>query len=132
MSETHIHYLVDAQGACAGVQLSPLLWENIRHHALEAERRLIGGGDPFEKPQPMEALHELKQYWDFKYPYDPQVRCPGCNGATGDWENDPAHPFHLTNANFGGLLVFLCRQCGATVRKKHFRDKVVFEHTPKP
>lgn len=130
MSKTHIQYLVDAQGQCRGVQLSLALWEKVRAEVLQAERRLAPAQDPFDKPQPLEALQELKTYWDFKYPYTPHMHCPGCSASTEDWENDPAHPFHMTNANLGGLIVFLCRQCGATVRKKHFRDKVVFEHTP--
>lgn len=130
MSECHIHYLVDAKGEVNAVQLSTKLWSLVQKEVMAAQRRLMGPEDPFSKPQPMDALEELKTYWDFKYPYDPHVQCKGCGAQSSDWEEDPQHPFHLVNANFGGLLVFRCRQCGGTVRKKHFREHVVFEFTP--
>ena len=50
--------------------------------------------------------------------------------VTADWRNDPAHPFHLTTANLGGLLVFRCKSCQSTVRQKHFRDHMAVECTP--
>ena len=48
---------------------------------------------------------------------------------TDDWRTDPAHPFHLTTANLGGLLVFRCARCHTTIRQKHFRDHRALEHT---
>lgn len=130
MSDCHVHYLVDATGQCHAVQISSTLWNLVQKQVLAAQRRLEGPEDCFDKPQPLAALEELKTYWDFKYSYEPQVVCKGCSAETENWEDDPAHPFHLTNANLGGLMVFRCRKCGGTVRKKHFRDHVVFEFTP--
>ncbi len=126
-----IMYLVTREGECHGVQLSLELWEKVENHVKAvSQKHLASAEDPFLKAQPLEALAELKEYWDFTYPYEPTVMCEACGANTPDWETDPAHPFHLTNANIGGLLVFLCR-CGATVRKKHFHRKFVFECTPK-
>ena len=68
--------------------------------------------------------------WDFPYEYSPAVKCPVCGSETEDWRTDPFHPFLLSNANMGGLLVFHCAQCGCTIRQKHFKDKMVTEFTP--
>lgn len=82
-----------------------------------------------EKPEPIEAFEEFLQYWNFRYQYSPAVTCPNCQTKTENWREDPAHPFRLANANFGGLLVFHCKNCGATIRQKHFRDHVAFEYS---
>ncbi len=129
-NQEHILYLVNIKGHCRAVQLSNELWEMVQDHVENAVKKLTKQDDPFDLPQPLNALEELKTYWDFTYPYEPHVHCDTCGATTDDWENDSTHPFHLTNANIGGLLVFLCR-CGATVRKKHFHRKVVFECSPK-
>ncbi len=128
--ENPILYLVNQNGHCQAVQLSMELWEIVSAHVEKASKKLTNQEDPFDLPQPLDSLEELKTYWDFTYPYEGHVHCDVCAASTDDWENDVNHPFHLTNANIGGLLVFLCR-CGATVRKKHFHRKVVFECSPK-
>lgn len=131
MNSNHIHYLVDAQGKCAAVQISAALWERVQKTVKNAESVLTGKGhDPFAVPAPMQAFEDFKSVWDFRYPYEARVECKACGAVTENWEDDPARPFHLTNANFGGLLVFRCRACRATVRKKHFRDHVAYECTP--
>lgn len=128
-TKEHVLYLVNMSGHCFGVQLSMELWEKLEPHVKEALQQIIPTNDPFDQPEPLDALADLKAYWDFTYPYTPEVYCDACGAATEDWENDSTHPFHLNNANIGGLLVFRCR-CGATVRKKHFHKKVVFECSP--
>lgn len=131
MTKKHIHYVVSAQGECAAVQLSLALWETVQKQVLQAEKTLTERGrDLFSVPEPLGAFAEFKSCWDFRYPYEARVLCKGCGATAEDWENNPARPFHLTNANFGGLLVFRCKACGGTVRKKHFRDHVAFEFTP--
>ncbi|MEG2171827.1 MAG: hypothetical protein RRY29_01045 [Desulfovibrionaceae bacterium] len=132
MSElsNHIAYNTDAQGELVSVQLSAALWARVKSRVLAAEQALHIADNPYSRPEPLEAVDELKKYWDFKYPYAPDVRCEHCGTATMDWEQDPRHPFHLTNANFAGLLVFKCKHCGSTVRKKHFKDHVTFEVSP--
>ena len=130
MSKTHVHFVVDAKGNYNAVQLSAALWALVEKHVLSAEKKLTGTTlDPFAAPEPLGEFAEFKACWDFRYPYEAHVICSACGAKTDNWEHDPDHPFHLTNANFGGLLVFRCKACGATVRKKHFRDHVAFEHT---
>ncbi len=125
-----ILYVVNIQGHPQAIQLSMELWSHVEDHVKKVAARLDNQGDPFSKEQPLHDLQELKDYWDFTYPYEPSMHCEACGAASEDWENDPLHPFHLSNANIGGLLVFQCR-CGATVRKKHFHRKVAYECTPK-
>ncbi len=125
-----ILYVVTDEGHIKSVQLSAELWEKVESQVKAAAKNMQGLNDPFLKEEPLQALQELKEYWDFTYPYEPSMHCEACGVKTQDWESDPAHPFHLTNANIGGLLVFQCR-CGATVRKKHFHRKTVYECSPK-
>ncbi len=125
-----ILYVVNDEGNIKSVQLSAKLWDKVESHVKSVAQSMQTGADPFLKPEPLEDLNELKKYWDFTYPYDPYVHCEACGVESKDWENDPVHPFHLTNANIGGLLVFQCR-CGATIRKKHFHRKTVFECSAK-
>lgn len=129
-SSEHIHYVTNAQGELTSVQLSPSLWERVKLRVLAVESSLHDAENPYSRPEPLEAVEELKQYWDFTYPYAPDVRCNHCGSATMDWEHDPNHPFHLNNANFAGLMVFRCKNCGSTVRKKHFKNHIAFECTP--
>ncbi len=127
-SNDSILYLVNKEGHCQSVQLSMELWSKVEEHVCKVAQTFKVEDDVFSKPEPLNALAELKEYWDFTYPYEAHVCCEACGAATDDFENDPNHPFHLTNANIGGLLVFKCI-CGATIRKKHFHKKVVFECT---
>lgn len=124
--EKHIFYLRDAQDNLCGVQLSASLWELARPAVEKALARLM---PPEEAAEPLEDFRQFLEYWDFKYPYDPAVKCPHCGAETDDWRTDSAHPFHLTTANLGGLLVFRCARCHTTIRQKHFRDHRALEHT---
>jgi len=121
-----IFFLYDATGTLCGVQLSPALWERAQSHILklQAPRPVI------DTPEPRDAWEEFKQHWDFKYPFCANVECRNCGARCDDWEHDPAHQFRLRTANLGGLLVFRCTACSATIRKKHFKDHIVFETTP--
>ena len=121
-----IVYLYDAEGALCGVQLSAALWERAKPHILKIqETRPVT-----TVPEPLEAWEEFKQYWDFKYPFCADVECRHCGARCDNWERDAEHRFMLRTANLGGLLVFRCTVCGATIRKKHFKDHIVFEMTP--
>lgn len=69
------------------------------------------------------ALAEFEKFiksWDFPYKYDPSVECANCRAFSTDWRR--TQDFKLHNANIGGLLVFHCNHCGATIRQKHFKD----------
>lgn len=122
-----ILYLRDARGELRAVQLSNALWEKTKTHILAVQDV---PQPPQEYAEPLEAWEEFKAYWDFQYPFCADVSCAYCGAQSADWEHDPAHPFKLRNAHLGGLLVFHCTACGATVRKKHFKDHMVFEMTP--
>jgi len=121
-----ILYLYDAKGTLYGVQLSLELWERTKIHILKVQEPQAG----VEAPEPFDAWEEFKQYWDFKYPFCANVECLNCGARCDDWEHDPARQFRLRTANLGGLLVFRCTVCGAGIRKKHFKDHMVFEMTP--
>ena len=122
----NILYLYDANGTLRGVQLAPALWERAKAHVLTD-----GLSQPAaETPEPLEDWEEFKQYWDFKYPFCANVECLNCGARCDDWEHEPTRRFRLQTANLGGLLVFRCTACGASVRKKHFKDHMVFEMTP--
>ncbi|MDR0239336.1 MAG: hypothetical protein LBI88_03770 [Deltaproteobacteria bacterium] len=121
-----IVYLYDAKGTLIGVQLSPALWECAKPHILAVQKPL----SVVETPEPFDAWEEFKQYWDFKYPICANVECLHCGTRCEDWEHDPARQFRLRTATLGGLLVFRCTVCGASIRKKHFKYHMVFEMTP--
>ena len=119
-------YLHDANGALCGVQLSPALWERTKSHIVKA----LASNPIIEASEPLDAWEEFKRYWDFDYPFCANVECLHCGAHCDDWEHDPTRSFILRTANLGGLLVFRCAACGTTIRKKHFKDHIVFEMTP--
>lgn len=123
-----VHYLTDEHGNIVAVQLSLALWERVKPAILTdtsaATTSDVSGSEP------LEAFAEFLRYWDFRYSYEPAVHCPHCGSHVADWRTAPEHPFRLANANLGGLLVFHCKGCGATIRQKHFRDHVALESSP--
>lgn len=124
-----ILYLYDADGKLCAVQLSSALWKKVEAGVFAAAQSPV---ESRAAPEPHEAWEEFKLYWDFKYPVCADMLCLHCGTRTQDWEHDPAHPFQLRSAQLGGLLVFRCINCGATVRKKHFTDHTAFEASPPP
>lgn len=117
-----ILYLHDAAGNLQAVQISPDLWEKLKGF-VPVDTQGVGntGND-------MEAFAEFRSAWSFPYPYEPRVACPVCNNSTSDWQKDAA--FLLKNANIGGMLVFHCQNCGATVRQKFFKSHMDCDFTP--
>lgn len=123
----HFLPLYDKKGTLYAVMLSGEFWSRYRHSLEPKIRTLLEEHEPQPKEEPMQDWEELKQFWDFKYPYCANVECRNCGAHTDDWIADPNKPFTLKSAGFGGLAVFHCNSCGAIVRKKHFKDHMCFE-----
>jgi len=123
----HFLPLYDKNGTLYSVMLSADLW--LRYHSrLEPIiRNILEDMEPTVRPEPLHEWDDFKAYWDFKYPYCADVRCDNCGKTTHDWLDDPDKPFLLRSAQLGGLAVFTCKNCGATIRKKHFKDHICFE-----
>lgn len=123
-----LRYVTDASGQLEFVQIPASLWEHMEPRV----RDLLEPphGDSESPAEPLEAFAEFMRFWDFPYAYSPAVRCPHCGSQSTDWRSGSPRPFRLANANLGGLLVFHCQTCGATIRQKHFRDHVALESTP--
>lgn len=125
----HFLQLYDKDGALRTVMISGEFWSRFRHVLEPKIRTLLEEHEPQIREEPLHEWEELKKYWDFKYPYCADVECRNCGAHTDDWLADPAKPFVLKSADFGGLAVFSCKSCGAIVRKKHFKDHMCFEFT---
>lgn len=123
----HFLPLYDGKGNLYAVMLSAELWGKYRHKLEPQIKGMLQEMEPVEKPEPLEDWEEFKRYWDFKYPYNAAVECANCGAKTEDWTTDPDKPFRFCSAQLSGLAVFLCKNCGATVRKKHFKDHICFE-----
>ncbi len=128
----HVLPLYDAEGALHGILLSPELWRAAGPRLEPVLNAALAQLEPQAAFQePLEDWESFLQYWDFKYPVEASVSCKICGASTEDWQEDPKHPFVLKSAQLGGLVVFLCKSCGAIVRKKHFKDHVCFEASPR-
>lgn len=111
----------DSNGKMIAVIVPSELW-------FEIERVISGNSlKSISQPEDISGFKELMQAWNFRYPYDPAVKCPHCGNATKDWRNKDEGSFFLVSASFGGLLVFKCHACGATVRHKYFKDHMTVE-----
>lgn len=115
--------LYDAQKNLVAVQISAALWEKLEPLAAKLLARPLP-----PQPAPMAEFETFMRAWDFRYPYDPAVRCPGCQASAKDWREDS--PFVFRNASIGGLLVFYCKSCGGTIRHKYFKDRRSVEYSP--
>ena len=124
-----VQFLYDAQDNPIFAVIPFPLWKRLEVHFFD----LLSDSSPqsflSQSDGPIRDFNEFLQCWDFSYPYNPSVKCPCCGKETEDWRNDATRPFVLTNANIGGLLVFHCLSCGATIRQKHFRDHVAIEYS---
>jgi hypothetical protein len=127
----HVFSLFDKDGKLHSVVLSAELWNAYRNRLEPVLQTILEDMETPVKPEPLQEWEDFKSFWDFKYPYAADVECRNCGTRTKDWLSDPDKPFRLKSAQLGGLAVFSCTHCGATVRKKHFKDHVCFEATPK-
>lgn len=114
--------MYDVTGNFMGVFVPAAQWAEIEK--LFQETR-----DNPESEDDLSGFKELLESWTYSYPYDPAVSCPVCGTESKDWRSDPSRPFRLNAANIGGLLVFHCNNCGATIRHKYFRRHMSREFT---
>lgn len=121
----HLYFLVTETGEIRAVQISTELWKRVESRVRKALADLECAED--SRPEPLDDFETFMKYWDFPYSYNPAVTCPHCGASAADWRTEPGHPFHLSNATLGGLLVFRCK-CGTIIRQKHFKDHVAYEH----
>ena len=122
--------LYDAAGNLYGVMISAEVWQKSRHQLEPLLQKACEPQSPVEQAEPLDEWKSFCACWDFKYPLTFEATCGHCGAHTDNWELDPAKPFRLKSAQLGGLVVFACKACGATVRKKHFKDHYCFEVTP--
>lgn len=122
MKIDEIMKLFDASGNFTGVFVPAALWDKLEKH-LDKPALPDNGGDD------LDGFRELLESWSFAYPYDPAVSCPSCGQKSDDWRVDPERPFRLSSASLGGLMVFQCARCGATIRHKYFRRHVAKEYS---
>lgn len=125
----HINELFDKDGNLIGALLTAEAWTAVRDDVM-AKLGLTAEPKEPEIPEPTADWETLKEYWDFPYPVDMDVRCECCGSETDDWSADTPRKFRLTSANLAGLVSFLCLQCQAKVVKKHFKDIIKTECTP--
>ena len=113
--------IYDAAGNLQGVIIPPDIWQDLEES--------LGKADcPKDKNhEDLSGFNDLMQAWNFRYPYDPSVKCQ-CGSFTADWRAEP-RLFKLGSANLGGLLVFHCAACGRTIRQKYFKDHMVVEYS---
>lgn len=117
--------LFDKNGNLIGALITAELWTKVKPHIT----KLLPKAEPEERPEPMNAWVQLKQYWDFLYPIDTDVTCDICGNTTENWEIDDPRKFRLVSANLGGLVSFKCSKCQARVTKRHFKDKITTQCT---
>lgn len=128
--KSHVLRLVDHENEMYGVMISAELWDRVdKKIAPILESALEKMYPSAEHPEPLDAWETFKDYWDFRYPFNAEVKCE-CGAETADWEHDPEHPFRLKNVSLGGLVVFTCKKCHAQVQKKHFKDHMCYNYIP--
>lgn len=123
----HFQKLFSKDGELVYVQFDAEIWAQIAARVEPVLEKALTLMYPQEKPEPLAEWQEFKDYWDFKYPFEASVECQNCGAKSEDWENDPAKPFRFKSASLSGLAIFQCRNCQATIRKKHFKDHILYE-----
>lgn len=111
----------DSHGNLSGVMVPTDIWAEIENSLVKSIAKNS------EVREDLSGFNDLMQAWNFRYPYDPAVQCPKCGNQTPDWREDDPRVFMLVSGSLGGLLVFHCNKCGATVRHKYFKDHMAVE-----
>lgn len=124
--DDNITELFDKNGNLIGALLTAELWTEIK--PMLADK--LPKEEPKEKPEPIADWEMLKDFWDFPYPVDTDVKCDECGSQTEDWQKDEPRKFKLRTANLGGLVSFRCCNCKSRISKRHFKDEITSETTP--
>ena len=127
----HFIELYDKNGNFHSIQLSAEAWKKGGKPLTNLVESLFAKEAPIEAAEPVAEWETFQQYWDFEYPICADVECKTCGIKVDNWQTAPEHPFTLKSAQLGGLVVFICKGCGSIVRKKHFKDHICFEASPK-
>ncbi|BBD09382.1 hypothetical protein [Desulfovibrio ferrophilus] len=132
LSEKPYLTLFDDNGDCAGVWISPELWEQAKDQLQPILSELCDepAAAPDVFPEPMEDWQCFIDYWDLPYPLTMDVDCDHCGAHTDDWQKDAPRLFRLKAASLGGLTTFECQTCQARIMKKHFKDGLKSETVP--
>ncbi|MCF8029744.1 MAG: hypothetical protein K9K39_02485 [Desulfohalobiaceae bacterium] len=124
--------IYDSKGEFLGIFIGPEVWERVQGEVLPILRREINEledrGEP-EIREPLDDWENLKKFWGFNYPVDFDVQCEICGAETTNWQEDKPRLFLLKAASLSGLVTFQCRNCGAKILKKHFKDRITVETT---
>jgi len=125
----HIMPIFADDGELYAVLLSRELWEKVESAVRTQGKTLLSKEEP-EPAEPLRDWADFQEYWDFKYPFNARAQCDHCGNCSEDWEKDDPRKFRLKTATLGGLVGFVCLNCGSRVLKRHFKDKCVFECRP--
>jgi hypothetical protein len=124
--DNNITELFDQKGNLIGALITAELWTKIKPSLKE----YLPNQEPPEKPEPMADWEMLRDFWDFPYPVDMDVKCDHCGNQTDNWQEDEPRKFKLTVANIGGLVSYKCCKCKSRISKRHFKDEITTETTP--
>jgi hypothetical protein len=125
-----IQSLYGDNGEFLGLFIGPEMWDRVEKEVapiLQRELDRLEGEKEPELKEPLDDWENLKQFWGFNYPVDYDVHCDVCGTSTDNWQEDAPRKFQLKAASLSGLVTYLCRNCGARVIKKHFKDHITVE-----
>ncbi|MBS3778884.1 MAG: hypothetical protein KGY41_00670 [Desulfovermiculus sp.] len=130
-----VQTLSSGTGQAVGVFIPIELWTEVQAEVLPllqvAWERLHGGQQKVEPAEPIDDWKLLLDHWDFKYPVERKVACGHCGQTTDNWQEDLPRKFVLKSASLGGLVTFECQVCQSRVIKRHFKDGIKEETTPR-
>ncbi|MCF8085907.1 MAG: hypothetical protein K9J48_03335, partial [Desulfohalobiaceae bacterium] len=125
-----IQSLYGDKGEFLGLFISPEMWDRIEKEVAPVLKRELNKLEREQDPaaqEPLDDWENLKKFWGFNYPVDYDVQCEICGASTNNWQEDDPRRFLLKAANLSGLVTFQCRECGAKIIKKHFKDRIIVE-----
>ena len=127
-----VQTLCSGGGEKAGVFIPFELWSEVEAEVLPLVQRVWErkyGGQ--EQAEPIGDWDMLVNNWDFTYPVEMDLSCGHCGQSTPNWREDVPRKFRLKAASLGGLVAFECQACRSRVTKRHFKDGIRVETTPR-